>query len=147
MRVLVRGAKELSGAAEAQVFLFDPRWNDLHSPDGTKRFPAGEGIAGFAAEKRTSYLCADSSSDPLYVPEVDSAEGSILAVPMIEKGELFGVLEALDKRDPKGNKAAFGKSDEEALAEFASAGAASLARLRKTPSRGLTVELAAWGVH
>ena len=145
MRVLVRGVKELSGATEAQVFLFDPRWNELHSPDGAKRFPTGEGIAGFTAEKRTSYLCADGSSDPLYVPEVDSAGGggSVLAVPMVEKGELFGVLEALDKRDPKGRKIAFGKSDEEALTEFASAGAASLARLRKTPSRGLTVELAA----
>lgn len=143
VRALERGAKDLSGATVVQVFLFDPRWNDLHSPDGAKRFPAGDGIAGFAAEKRTGYLCDDTSKDPIYVPEIDSeGASSVLAVPMMEKGELFGVLEALDKHDSKGKAAAFGKSDEEALAELASAGAASLLRSRKAPPRGLTRELA-----
>ena len=147
IRALERGVKELSGASAAQVFIFDPRWNDLRSPDGEKRFPAGEGIAGLAGEKRTSYVCDDTSQDPIFVPEIDSpgddAPSSVLAVPMIEKGELFGVLEALDKRDPKGKKQAFDRSDEEALSEFASAGAASLARIRKAPPRGLTRALAA----
>ncbi len=144
---LVGGVKELSGATGAQVFLFDPQWNDLRSLDGVKRFPAGQGIAGLAAEKRTSYVCADASSDPLYVAEIDSAQGeaprSVLAVPMIEKEELFGVLEAFDKQGPKGKASVFGESDEEALAELASAGAASLARIRKAPPRGLTREFAA----
>ena len=146
IRALRRGARELSGASAVQVFLFDPKWNELYSPDDGKRFPAGEGIAGFVAEKRANWSSAKASSDPIFVPEIDSAgeeaPQSLLAVPMVDKGELFGVLEVLDKLDSKGRKRAFAASDEEGLVELASAGAASLARLRKIPPASLTRELA-----
>jgi sigma-B regulation protein RsbU (phosphoserine phosphatase) len=59
--------------------------------------PIGEGITGAAAESRQSILTGDVSLDPRYLSAVDAVR-SELAVPMIARGKLVGVIDAQSTR-------------------------------------------------
>jgi hypothetical protein len=81
------------------VYLFDAEWDDLYVPVGAGRdplrFPAGDGIAGWVAEKQGLYICKDCSKDPLFHPGIDiNEEGALVAVPLVAaEGKFVGVLE------------------------------------------------------
>jgi sigma-B regulation protein RsbU (phosphoserine phosphatase) len=57
----------------------------------------GEGITGVAAEKREPVLVGDVRSDPRYLNALDAVQ-SELAVPMITRGRLVGVLDLQSTR-------------------------------------------------
>jgi signal transduction histidine kinase len=63
--------------------------------------PATAGIAGWVMRERQAILVRDASSDPRFYNRIDSVTGltthSVLAVPMIIKGEVSGVVEAINK--------------------------------------------------
>src|ERR1035437_3813079 len=67
------------------------------------RIKVGEGIAGWAAEKREAVLANDVSQDPRFTGQQDQASGfttkSVLCDPMLAGGELIGVLEILNKKE------------------------------------------------
>jgi putative methionine-R-sulfoxide reductase with GAF domain len=103
-------ARIIFGAAAASVFLVDPANGDLvfeavagegegHLP-GT-RFPAGTGIAGWAASYGQPLLIDDVSDSPQFARDAAESTGyvprSIMAAPLIEGGECIGVLEVLDR--------------------------------------------------
>jgi signal transduction histidine kinase len=100
-------------AEAASVMLYDKKADDLYfrvvlgdksSPDVLKkevRLKMGQGIAGAAAESRQVIHVPDVSKDPRFYSGADAASRfqthSLLAVPMIERGELIGVLEVVNK--------------------------------------------------
>lgn len=96
-------------AESASLLLLDPKTNELYfdvalglGPAASKvRLPMGRGIAGTVAERRTAEIINDVRLDPRWSPAMDDATGfttrSILAVPMLLKGRLVGVLEAINK--------------------------------------------------
>ncbi len=59
--------------------------------------PLGEGITGAAAESRQSIVTGDVRGDPRYLSAVDAVR-SELAVPMIARGKLVGVIDAQSTR-------------------------------------------------
>src|SRR4029077_17733477 len=54
--------------------------------------PLGQGITGLAAESRQPVLVGDVQSDGRYLPALDAVR-SELAVPMIARGKLVGVID------------------------------------------------------
>jgi phosphoserine phosphatase RsbU/P len=59
--------------------------------------PLGEGITGSAAATRQPILTNDVRNDPRYLPAVDAVQ-SELAVPMITRGKLVGVIDLQSTR-------------------------------------------------
>jgi len=59
--------------------------------------PLGEGITGSAAATRQPILANDVRNDPRYLPAVDAVQ-SELAVPMLTRGKLVGVIDLQSTR-------------------------------------------------
>jgi len=59
--------------------------------------PLGEGLTGVAAETRQPVLVGDVRSDPRYLSAVDAVR-SELAVPMLARGKLVGVIDVQSTR-------------------------------------------------
>ena len=89
--------------------------------------PLGEGLTGIAAATRQPILVNDVLSDPRYLPALDAVR-SELAVPMISRGQLVGVIDIQATR-----KNAFTDADSSLLRLVASRVVASIdnARLHK----------------
>ena len=68
----------------------------------TMTLPIGKGIAGWVAQNRKPEVVNDTKSDPRFAGQFDKASGfitrSLLAVPMLFRGELVGVAEVLNKK-------------------------------------------------
>ncbi len=66
------------------------------------RMSGATGIAGWVVQARQSVHIADSQNDPRFYQQVDAVTGmtthSLLAVPLIAKGSLVGVMEVINKR-------------------------------------------------
>ena len=97
-------AKGLLGADVLIVYLYDPKWRDLHgkrSPDEDEiRFPVGQGLAGLAASKGQPVRTTNAPSEEGYVAEIDSPPSGgatcAMAVPFHSaEGSCLGVFEAL----------------------------------------------------
>ncbi len=124
-------------AESASLLLLDPKTNELYfdvalglGPAASKvRLPMGQGIAGAVAQARTSEIIPDVRQDPRWSPAMDDATGfvtrDIMAVPMLIKGKLVGVLEAINKRGGK-----FGEEDLRAFEAFASQAAVAIENAR-----------------
>jgi len=53
--------------------------------------PQGNGVTGFVAATGKSYLCEDTTADPLYIEGARDAKSS-LTVPLLVHGEVFGTF-------------------------------------------------------
>lgn len=66
------------------------------------RMSGATGIAGWVVQARQSVQITDSQNDPRFYQQVDAVTGmtthSLLAVPLIAKGSLVGVMEVINKR-------------------------------------------------
>ncbi len=124
-------------AQRASLLLLDEKTSELYfhvalglDPGVAKiRLPLGSGIAGSVAKNRTSEIIPVARLDPRWSSAMDAHSGfltrSILAVPILIKGHLLGVLEAINKRD--GN---FSDADMRALEAFASQAAVAIENAR-----------------
>lgn len=85
-----------------EIRLYDKRTNELRplleegmTPEAAKRrleaLPEGNGITGWVAYHRKSYLCADASADPKYIAGADAARSS-LTVPLMYQNDLVGTF-------------------------------------------------------
>ncbi len=114
--LLVRISEEsrsVAGAEAASVILYDEKTDELYfqvalgdsgDQDRLKReirLKMGQGIAGSAAASRATLNISDAANDPRLFRAADSASHfqtrNLLAVPMIERGRLIGVLEVVNK--------------------------------------------------
>jgi len=94
------------------------------------RLKVGEGIAGWVAEHREPLIVNDVARDPRFTGKVDASTSfktrEILAVPLISKGDLVGVVEAINKQGGGG----FTPIDQEIFLAFASQAAVAIQNAR-----------------
>ena len=104
----IRRTRELCDSDGASLLLVDPASGDLFldtvsGPQSQNmqslRLRPGQGIAGKVAQQATSCLVLDAPQDPDFDPRSDAATGlsigSIIAVPLLQAGDVLGVLEAV----------------------------------------------------
>ncbi len=114
LTLIIESATELTEGEASSLMLVNPENNKLYfeialGPKGpsVKQYSVnmGEGIAGWVAEKNTSLIVNDVQNDTRFYPDIARKIGfpttSILAVPMLVKDKLVGVIEILNKRDGK----------------------------------------------
>lgn len=110
---------------------------------GGLRLKSGQGIAGWVAQNHRSALVIDVKSDPRFYGGIDAQTGfhthAVLAVPLMSKGKVLGVIQVLN---PLGNKFKFDASDQKLLEGLAAAVAVAVenarlhAKMRQTVSLG-----------
>lgn len=96
----------------ASMLLVDPETRTLHfevalgeKGDAVKGFvlDMGEGIAGQVAETGEPLIVSDAAADPRHHQKIPEAIGyqvyNILCVPMMFRGEVVGVIEAMNRTD------------------------------------------------
>ncbi len=110
MKNVLRVVTRAVDAEAATVFRYDPAYEDLrirfYSGDEEPRqltIPVGKGFVGWVAEHKEPVLTNDPHGDDRYSPEIEELQGvkirSILCYPLTLKGEFFGVIEAINKKD------------------------------------------------
>jgi phosphoserine phosphatase RsbU/P len=143
MDLILSKALELTGSSGGSVILYDSKMNRLdilashglsQSTAESLKLEVGEGITGWVAREKKPLLINDVTRDDRYVqanPEVKSE----LAVPMLDHGELIGVIN-MDAFTLN----AFEQEDEDLLCSFAGMATVALrnAQLFKKLSKGKT---------
>lgn len=101
-----QGASLLLYEEETGDLVFDIARGDRSSILARSRIPAGKGIAGECAKLKKPIIVNDAQRDPRLHRRIDETSGFItkklIAVPMIARDKLIGVLEAvntIDNRD------------------------------------------------
>ncbi len=106
-------SRHVARAEASSLMLYDPETDELYfrvalgesgDQEALKRgvrLKLGQGIAGMTAQSRASIVVADVRKDSRFFPGVDSAiqfqTRNLLAVPMIDRDQLIGVLEVVNK--------------------------------------------------
>ncbi len=110
LATVLKLASGVVDAEAASLLLLDPATDELYfdvalglGPEASKmRLKLGQGIAGTVAQSRTPEIINNVADEPRWSPQTDAKSGfttrSILAVPIVFKGKLIGVVEALNKR-------------------------------------------------
>ncbi len=132
-------ATKVVRAEASSLLLLDDRTNELYfdvalgaAKERVKqiRIKVGEGIAGWVAKERSPLIVNDVTKDKRFTGKVDKSTSfktrSILAVPLIAKGRLIGVVEAINKE----NNRDFMPEDQEAFEVFASQAAIAIENAR-----------------
>lgn len=151
-------SRGVAGSEAASVMLYDAETGELYfhvalGDSGDQetlkrevRLKAGVGIAGAAAASRESILVADAAKDPRFYREADAASGfatrNLLAVPMIDRDTLVGVLEVVNKADG----GTFSEMDRRVLEMFSAIAATSVSNARLIEERVENERMAAIGL-
>ena len=111
--VILREASRVLEVDLVSIFLLDEQTGELvfRSVSGEyadlmtgQRLAPGQGVAGWVAEHGEPLLVTEVQSDPRYCPVFDEITGmiteSVLCVPLMTKGRVIGVVEALNKPRP-----------------------------------------------
>ena len=104
-RINNSAAGRLVSAEGAAVMLFDDEKQHLYfivaSGEDLRRITVAEGVAWDVAQSGEAAIVNDTASDPRFIGSIDKVTDfktkTILAVPVILKGEILGVLEAVNK--------------------------------------------------
>jgi len=141
LHVILQHALDLLSAPDGSLALIDEEKNELVfvivlgalSSDLTGyRIPADEGIAGWVMKHREPTLVPDVRRDTRFFANIDEEfkfnTQSILAVPLIGEGKVFGVVEALNSPgdDP------FSENDMSLLTLFCRFAGEALANIERT---------------
>jgi len=133
LATVLRLASRVVDAETASLLLLDETSQELYfdvaldmGEDASKvRLKLGQGIAGTVAQTRKAEIINEVRKDPRWSPQMDEKSGfttsSILAVPLLLKGRLLGVVEAINKQG-----GAFDDSDRDAFEAFASQAAVAI---------------------
>jgi GAF domain-containing protein len=109
-RILVN-AMTVTNSKDGSLMVLDEEKNELAfvyargdvSTDklAGQRLPVGEGIAGWVAKNGKPAIVANARNDPRFFAGIDDAykftTNSVLAVPIVGKGQVLGVIEVLNK--------------------------------------------------
>ncbi|MFQ5941949.1 MAG: GAF domain-containing protein [Anaerolineales bacterium] len=129
----MRYAQEMLQAEACVLFLMDEGGKELVLKASGGRFMRvkdvairlEEGIAGWVARNKAPLIVNDVRTNPLYHSAIDAQTGmltaSVLCVPLETRGEILGVIEAIN--NPRG---AFNKTDQQMLSSVASWAAIAL---------------------
>ncbi|NLN92021.1 MAG: GAF domain-containing protein [Candidatus Hydrogenedens sp.] len=149
--------RQVAQAEAASVMLYDEKTEELFfhvvlgdksSPEVLKkeiRLKMGQGIAGTAAQSRQVIHVPDVSRDSRFYSGADDASQfqtrNLLAVPMMERGRLVGVLELVNKVDGD----AFSAMDQHVLEVFSFLAATAVVNARLIETQIKHERLAAIG--
>jgi signal transduction histidine kinase len=110
LRKIVHAARELTDSEASSIMLLDPHTGELRFETSTNRntaslegvaVPVEGSIAGWVAANAEPLIVHDAPSDSRWNPTVDQLTAfvthSILAVPLINRGQALGTLEAVNK--------------------------------------------------
>jgi GAF domain-containing protein len=149
---IVRVAQSILGAAASSVFLFDVEAGDLvfEAVSGKgeadlvgTRFPADRGIAGWVVSTGEPMAVDDLTENTLFAKDLAERTGyvpaSIMAVPIMYRQEILGVLQVLDPNPQSRTSIA----DLDLLAMFAAQAGLALSALVR--SRAAQRALATYG--
>lgn len=139
LRELVTLAAQVVQAEAASLFRLDASANELVFDVVTgpkqealtrKRLPVGVGVAGWVAQHRAAVAVPNVHTDGRFYPAFDLELGfqtrNLLVVPMFLRGELVGVLEAVNRKV----ETTFTPEDELVLTTFASQAAIAIENAR-----------------
>jgi sigma-B regulation protein RsbU (phosphoserine phosphatase) len=125
---IILSSKKLLDTEAASLLLFNKSENSLffHTVSGgtgkalkSKPVKIGDGIAGWVALRREPLIINDCYNDPRFNKEFDRSSGfqtrNIVCVPMINKEDLVGVIEVINKN----NRDEFTKEDLELFGALA----------------------------
>lgn len=94
------------------------------------RIDLGQGIAGWVVQTGEGVVCNDVSMDPRFFDGVDRKTGfttkSLMCAPLNQQGQINGVIEILNTRNPSG----FNKDDLKLLTVFGGLAATAINRAR-----------------
>jgi adenylate cyclase len=133
LKKVVEVTSKVIRADRGSLFLHDPRKDELWSvvaeglDEKQIRFPAGDGLAGWAFTHGEAVNLPDAYADARFNRDVDAATGyrtqSVLAAPVITRdGRRLGVMQALNRLD--GGR--FDTADFERLSAFAAQAAVAI---------------------
>ena len=138
METTMRQARQALQVEAASVWLRDSDTGELVFEAGyagcvealkERRLPAGQGIAGWVAQHGTPLVVPDVRADDRFYPQFDADSGfttrSGLCVPLLAKGEIIGVMQALNKIGDD-----FGEDDLRLLEALASTAAIAIENAR-----------------
>ncbi|RBP51217.1 DAHL domain-containing protein [Arenicella xantha] len=109
---ILQKSREVVHAEASSILLLDKEHNDLyfHAVKGTVseslkgiRIALGQGLAGHVAQTGKTEVVADPYNDPRFNKQVDIETGfvtrSILTTPLINKDEIIGVLQLVNRQE------------------------------------------------
>jgi sigma-B regulation protein RsbU (phosphoserine phosphatase) len=111
MRLVLELTMDATGAEAALVYRIDRTLDVMKARffDGRDfsvkylALPKGQGIIGWVAEHQEPVIANDVRSDPRFCDQIEEIGGiefrSILAIPLIGRGQMIGVIEAINKID------------------------------------------------
>lgn len=112
LKLIMREAKNIMRAEASSLMLIDQETRELcfnittgEAQDILKqiRIPSGKGFAGAVAASGESLIINDVSNDKRFYQEVDARTNfttrNLICVPLVVKGRIIGVLQALNKID------------------------------------------------
>jgi signal transduction histidine kinase len=122
---IMQESQSVTDAAASSLALLDEKTREFvfhvvlgEKGDAAKKIRIGysEGIIGHVAQTGVSQNIRDAYTDPRFCPRVDRSTGfttrSLLAVPLVRRGRLIGVIEVLNK-----NSGAFFSDDDQTILE------------------------------
>ena len=139
LETIVAKAIELLEAEAGSLLLVDDQHNELvfevtFGPAAEdlrgQRLPFGKGIVGAVAQTRQPQIVNEAQTDVRWLRDVDRTTAfstrSIVAVPMINKNRVIGVLELINKREAD----RFTEDDQQLLTAFATNAAVAVDNAR-----------------
>jgi GAF domain-containing protein len=110
LQLIMAAAAELVNAETSSLLLVDDETDELVfevvaggpvAELAKRRFPKGEGIAGWAVEHQEPVVVNDTSTDSRFYQDIGQSTGfqtrSLLAVPLVVKDRSIGVIEVVNK--------------------------------------------------
>ncbi len=137
LTTIMRLASRVVGAERASLYLLDDKAQELYFdvalglPEDVQqmRFKLGEGVAGTCAKEGHSTIINDVANDARHSKKADAKSGyttrSLLTCPMIIKGHVIGVVQAINKIDGD-----FSETDKNNFEAFASQAAIAIENSR-----------------
>jgi len=133
LKKIVKVTSAVIHADRSSLFLHDERSGELASvvAEGVEgdpiRFPADQGLAGWAFTHGEAVNLPDAYADPRFNRQVDAATGyqthSVLTVPVSTRdGRRVGVMQALNHQD----RSSFGEDEVERMSAFAAQAAIAI---------------------
>ncbi len=137
LRLIMDKAVDLLQAQAGSLVLVDQETGDLvfevtAGPGSADlvgmRLPPGTGILGTVVQDREPVLIRDAQTDQRWYKDLDEAfvTHSVIAVPMVSRGNVIGVIELLNRQDG----ISFDEEDQRLLMAFATNAAVSIENAR-----------------
>ncbi len=146
---IVRAAADLSGSEAASILTYDEMKGELYFDAASNLseplmrglvVPAENSIAGWIVANRQPVIISDTQSDPRHFGNIGKATQvtttSMLGVPLIAKGKVVGVLEAINKLSGD-----FNEEDQEIIATLAAQAAVAIENARLFQQSDLISEM------